>query len=166
MAVRPLAITLLALAACAPAPEAPPGLDQEAAALATAITEPALLSYHPDLDVRIDAMTQRSTGVLYRDTRPGTGDSVQAGVTVVVRYTGWLADGTEFDSNVDGAPYSFRVGAREVIEGWDDGLLGMRVGGIRQLVLPHQMGYGEIGSGPIPPYATLVFRVELLELRP
>lgn len=165
MSAKSFAVTLLILAACAPAPEAPPGLDQQTAAQVAAVTDPVLLTYHPDLDVQIDAMTVRSTGVLYRDIKAGTGDSVVAGKTAAVRYTGWLPDGTSFDSNADGPTFSFRVGTREVIDGWDDGLLGMRVGGVRQLVLPYQMGYGEIGSGPIPPYATLIFRVELFELR-
>ena len=156
---------LLIVGACTPTPEAAPVLDQQTAALAQAVTEPTLLSYHPDLDIRITEMIHRSTGVLYRDAKLGTGDSLKVGTTAVVRYTGWLPDGTAFDSNRDSDPFSFRIGAGEVIEGWDDGLLGMRVGGTRQLVIPYQMGYGEVGSGNIPPYATLVFLVELLEAR-
>lgn len=162
-----IALVTAALAGCVPSPDAAPGLDQETTALAQAVADPAMLTYHPDLQVKLDEMIHRATGVLYRDLRVGTGDSLTTGRVAVVRYGGWLPDGTLFDTNRqdDLPPFSFRVGAGEVIEGWDDGLLGMQAGGIRKLIIPYQMGYGEMGSGPIPPYATLVFDVELLEIR-
>ncbi len=97
------------------------------------------------------------------DVVKGKGPEAARGKTVEVHYTGWLADGTKFDSSVGGAPFSFRLGAGEVIEGWDRGVAGMRVGGKRKLSLPPELGYGAGGAPPrIPPNATLVFEVELL----
>ncbi|MDZ4694413.1 MAG: FKBP-type peptidyl-prolyl cis-trans isomerase [Deltaproteobacteria bacterium] len=96
----------------------------------------------------------------------GTGDEVKSGQTVNVHYTGWLTDGTKFDSSVDrGKPFSFRLGAGMVIKGWDQGVAGMKVGGKRKLTIPPELGYGERGAGGvIPPGATLVFDVELLSM--
>jgi len=93
----------------------------------------------------------------------GGGPEAVRGKTVEVHYTGWLTDGTQFDSSVGGSPFSFRLGAGEVIEGWDRGVAGMRVGGKRKLTLPPELGYGSAGAPPqIPGNATLVFEVELL----
>jgi peptidylprolyl isomerase/FKBP-type peptidyl-prolyl cis-trans isomerase FkpA len=93
----------------------------------------------------------------------GTGPEATAGRTVEVHYTGWLTDGTRFDSSVGGDPFSFELGAGEVIEGWDRGVAGMKVGGKRRLTLPPELAYGARGAPPvIPPGATLVFEVELL----
>lgn len=106
------------------------------------------------------------------DTVPGNGQEAPAGATVVVNYTGWLyAPGTEslrgqqFDSSVGRSPFSFQLGAGQVIRGWDEGVQGMKVGGKRTLILPPEMGYGAGGAGPIPPNASLIFDVELLEVR-
>jgi peptidylprolyl isomerase len=107
-----------------------------------------------------------STGVMYKDLKVGKGDEALLGTTVVVHYNGYLTDGTKFDSSRDnGEPFSFTLGKGEVVEGFDDGVFGMKVGGKRQLVIPPEMGYGEAGSGIIPANATLVFVVELLEVR-
>ncbi len=96
----------------------------------------------------------------------GTGPEATRGRTVVVHYTGRLTDGTQFDSSVGGTPFSFRLGAGEVIEGWDRGFAGMKVGGRRRLTLPPELAYGARGAPPdIPPNATLVFEVELLGVR-
>jgi len=93
----------------------------------------------------------------------GQGPEAVRGKTVEVHYTGWLSDGTKFDSSVGGEPFSFRLGAGEVIEGWDRGVAGMKVGGRRKLTLPPELGYGARGAPPaIPGNATLVFEVELL----
>ena len=107
------------------------------------------------------------------DTKQGTGVEATAGKTVIVHYTGWLYDpaapdghGAKFDSSVDRKePFSFPLGAGKVIKGWDEGVAGMKVGGKRTLVIPPQMGYGARGAGGvIPPNATLVFDVELLDV--
>ncbi|MFA9438124.1 FKBP-type peptidyl-prolyl cis-trans isomerase [Uliginosibacterium sp. sgz301328] len=96
----------------------------------------------------------------------GTGAEAKPGRTVVVHYTGWLLDGTKFDSSKDrGEPFSFDLGRRQVISGWDKGVAGMKVGGTRKLTIPPHMGYGARGAGgAIPPNATLVFEVELLDV--
>lgn len=108
------------------------------------------------------------------DTKQGDGAEAVAGKIVVVHYTGWLYDpsapdghGAKFDSSVDRkTPFEFPLGAHRVIKGWDDGVAGMKVGGKRTLVIPPQMGYGERGAGGvIPPNATLLFDVELLEVK-
>jgi peptidylprolyl isomerase/FKBP-type peptidyl-prolyl cis-trans isomerase FkpA len=93
----------------------------------------------------------------------GKGTEAVRGKTVNVHYTGWLTDGTKFDSSVGGDPFSFTLGAGEVIEGWDRGVAGMKVGGKRKLTLPPELAYGAAGAPPeIPANATLVFEVELL----
>ncbi|WP_323072068.1 FKBP-type peptidyl-prolyl cis-trans isomerase [Mycetohabitans endofungorum] len=106
------------------------------------------------------------SGLQYDDLTEGTGALVQAGQTVSVHYTGWLTDGQKFDSSKDrNQPFSFALGAGMVIRGWDEGVQGMRVGGVRRLTIPPQLGYGARGAGGvIPPNATLVFEVELLSV--
>ena len=109
-----------------------------------------------------------------QDGRAGTGAEAMAGRTVTVHYTGWLYDesrpdrrGTKFDSSRDrNEPFSFTLGAGQVIQGWDEGVAGMKVGGQRTLTIPPQMGYGARGAGGvIPPNATLLFEVELLDVK-
>lgn len=98
----------------------------------------------------------------------GTGEEAVAGKTVTVHYTGTLTDGTKFDSSVDrGTPFSFILGAGQVIPGWDLGVAGMKVGEKRKLTIPSDLAYGDAGTpgGPIPPKATLIFEVELLEVK-
>ncbi|MGD2116466.1 MAG: FKBP-type peptidyl-prolyl cis-trans isomerase [Acidobacteriota bacterium] len=101
------------------------------------------------------------------DIEQGDGTEAASGHQVDVHYTGWLEDGTKFDSSVDrGQPFSFRLGGGQVIPGWDRGVAGMKVGGKRKLVIPPDLGYGTRGAGGvIPPNATLVFEVELLGVR-
>jgi FKBP-type peptidyl-prolyl cis-trans isomerase FkpA len=108
-----------------------------------------------------------ASGLIYEDTTPGTGATAASGQTVTVHYTGWLTNGTKFDSSKDrNQPFSFRLGAGEVIQGWDEGVAGMKVGGTRKLTIPPQLGYGARGAGGvIPPNATLVFEVELLGVK-
>ncbi len=103
-------------------------------------------------------------GLKYYDIKEGTGPVAKSGNTVKVHYTGWLTNGKKFDSSVDrGQPFEFKLGAGQVIKGWDDGVAGMKVGGKRQLLIPPQLGYGSRGAGGvIPPNATLIFDVELL----
>jgi peptidylprolyl isomerase len=96
----------------------------------------------------------------------GTGPSPQSGQNVTVHYTGTLENGTKFDSSLDrGRPFTFRIGVGQVIKGWDQGVLTMKVGGKRKLTVPPHLGYGPRGIGPIPPNSTLIFEVELLEVR-
>ncbi|MGH2450734.1 MAG: FKBP-type peptidyl-prolyl cis-trans isomerase [Candidatus Limnocylindria bacterium] len=94
---------------------------------------------------------------------PGGGPAARSGDTVLVHYTGWLTDGTKFDSSRDrGTPFRFTLGAKRVIAGWDQGVIGMQVGETRKLTIPPELGYGARGAGSlIPPNATLVFEVEL-----
>lgn len=111
-------------------------------------------------------VTTRS-GLKYTDTVVGNGPSPRTGQTAVVHYTGTLTDGTKFDSSLDrGQPYSFAVGTGAVIQGWHEGVATMKVGGKRRLFIPPVLGYGPQGRPPtIPPNATLVFDIELLEVK-
>jgi FKBP-type peptidyl-prolyl cis-trans isomerase FkpA len=110
------------------------------------------------------AATTTATGLVIEDLTVGDGDLAAAGRHVTVHYTGWLTDGTKFDSSKDrNDPFDFPLGGRRVIAGWDEGVQGMRVGGVRKLTIPPALGYGARGAGGvIPPNATLVFEVELL----
>ena len=101
------------------------------------------------------------------DLQVGEGIEVANGDQVTVHYTGWLIDGTKFDSSLDrGKPFTFELGARQVIQGWDRGVRGMQVGGIRKLTIPPELAYGDraVGGGLIPANSTLVFEVKLLEI--
>ena len=106
------------------------------------------------------------SGLKYDDLETGTGTEAVAGTHVTVHYTGWLEDGSKFDSSLDrNQPFQFALGRGQVIRGWDEGVQGMKVGGKRKLTIPPQLGYGEAGAGGvIPPNATLIFEVELLEV--
>lgn len=110
--------------------------------------------------------TAAAFGLQYWDIVVGTGATAVPGSTVKVHYTGWLTTGEKFDSSRDrGEPFSFPLGARQVIKGWDEGVAGMKVGGKRQLRIPPELGYGDSGAGGvIPPNATLIFDVELLDV--
>ncbi|MCW8919423.1 MAG: FKBP-type peptidyl-prolyl cis-trans isomerase [Gammaproteobacteria bacterium] len=110
--------------------------------------------------------TTTPSGLKYDDTIEGHGAEATAGQTVSVHYTGWLEDGSKFDSSKDrNDPFRFRLGAGQVIRGWDEGVQGMKVGGTRKLTIPSDLGYGARGAGGvIPPHATLIFEVELLEI--
>ena len=116
----------------------------------------------------MDSTTTTPSGLQFKDLSVGQGEAAREGATAVVHYTGWLMDGTKFDSSVDrGTPFEFVIGARRVIKGWDEGVATMNVGGKRELIIPPDLGYGDQGAGGglIPPGATLRFEVELLELR-
>ena len=115
--------------------------------------------------------TSPSVAFSQTDLRLGTGATAAAGNMLTVNYTGWLYDpsktdfkGIQFDSTA-GGPFTFTLGAGSVIAGWDQGLVGMRVGGVRQLIVPPSLAYGNVRNGAIPPNATLVFEVELLSIQ-
>ncbi len=112
-------------------------------------------------------MITTPSGLQYEDITEGNGPAAKAGDSVEVHYTGWLKDGTKFDSSLDrGQPFGFQLGARRVIQGWDEGVAGMKVGGKRKLVIPSGLAYGARGAaGVIPPNAELTFEVELLRVR-
>ena len=115
-------------------------------------------------------MQTTASGLQYEDTLAGTGDLAESGQHVTVHYTGWLYNngvkGAKFDSSKDRAdPFKFYLGQGHVIRGWDEGVVGMRIGGTRVLVIPPELGYGAQGAGGvIPPNATLMFEVELLDI--
>lgn len=111
------------------------------------------------------AEVNSETGLMTEDIVVGEGDTATAGKTVVVNYTGAFEDGTVFDSSVGRTPFEFELGAGQVIEGWDKGIVGMKEGGRRVLVIPASLGYGPDGYGPIPGGATLIFEVELLQVK-
>ena len=111
------------------------------------------------------AGTAQAAGLKVEDIKIGTGQEAATGMTVEVHYTGWLTNGDKFDSSLDrGRPFSFGLGLRQVIKGWDQGVAGMKVGGKRRLTIPPELGYGNRKAGPIPANSTLVFEVELLKV--
>ncbi|MBU0510606.1 MAG: FKBP-type peptidyl-prolyl cis-trans isomerase [Chloroflexi bacterium] len=117
-------------------------------------------------EVDVDDYIVTESGLKYYDIEAGDGAMPTTGQIVVVHYTGWLEDGTQFDSSLDrGQPFTFPLGTGSVIPGWDEGLATMKVGGKRQLVIPAELGYGDAGAGIIPPGATLIFEVELLDIQ-
>src|SRR5437773_10477879 len=111
-------------------------------------------------------MATPQSGLRVEDLQPGNGVAAKAGDTVEVHYTGWRTDGKKFDSSHDRKqPFSFKLGAGRVIQGWDQGVAGMKVGGKRKLLIPPELGYGARGAGgAIPPNAELIFEVELLKI--
>ena len=141
---------------------------------ACAVLALAIAAAVPQLG-RVDAATNQviemPNGLKYTDTKTGDGSTATPGNKVSVHYTGWLynngAKGTKFDSSVDrGTPFEFPVGKGRVIKGWDEGVISMKVGGKRKLIIPAHLGYGDRGAGGvIPGGATLIFEVELLGVK-
>lgn len=161
-----LLLVSLILAACGPATHSGdaqpnlPGVEsegEEAAAGAAGDTAPSGSSG--------GGSTVTASGLEYVELEAGTGPMPQPGDMVSVHYTGTLEDGTEFDSSIGREPFSFTLGQGQVIPGWDEGIALMNEGGKARLIIPSELGYGPSGSGPIPPDATLIFEVELLEVR-
>ena len=135
-------------------------------ACVTPALDPTELTFAPDLGVDLGRMTLTREGLYWKDVTLGAGASVEKGDRVIIHYTGWLPDGGIFDSSVEaGGPIGFEVGMGRVIEGWELGLVGMREGGIRRLVIPPGLAYGSRGiPGAIPRNATLVFEVRLMRI--
>ena len=134
------------------------------AVLAVAIAAPAFAAKDEKKSATKTVTT--ASGLKYTDTVVGKGASPTAGKQVKVHYTGTLEDGKKFDSSVDRKePFSFTIGVGQVIQGWDEGVMSMKVGGKRKLIIPAKLGYGTSGAGGvIPPNATLLFDVELLDV--
>jgi peptidylprolyl isomerase len=143
----PLSALLLLLAACGRA------------------GDPAEVPFASALNVDLGAMTRSESGLYTQDLVVGTGAEAANGNIVSVHYTGWLSTGEQIDTSRDDRPIAFTLGAGQVIDGWDEGLLGMRVGGQRRLVIPSWLAYGDGWVGQIPPNSVLVFDVELMAVR-
>ena len=147
---------------------------QSTAPTSTAPSSTASASSTAGSDSSLGAMstapssTSNSAGLQIKDIKVGIGAAAKAGDTITVDYTGWLTDGTKFDSSIDrNQPFKFVLGNGEVIEGWDKGVAGMKVGGTRQLIIPPALAYGEQGvTGAIPVNATLKFEIKLLAIQP
>ena len=123
-------------------------------------------TFASSLGVNLSASTKTASGLYYRDITVGTGATLASGRTVGMRYSGAFVNGTVFDANpAPKAVFTFVLGSGQVIKGWDEGLVGMKVGGTRQLIIPPSLGYGDEGNQGIPPAATLVFEVELLGVK-
>lgn len=137
-----------------------------AAAGTSSVLAPESITFVPSLQVDVAAMQRTNDGVLYRDLVVGSGPSVRRGTRVSVHYAGFLPDGTQVDAVAPpAAPVEFELGAGGVIRGWQSGVLGMRAGGQRQLVVPPSLAYGGRQVGRIPPNATLVFVIKLVSAR-
>ena len=119
-------------------------------------------SFASSLHIDLATMTKTADGLYYKDITAGTGATIANNQLIGARYTGWLADGTQFDSNVTAqSAFPFHLGRGEVIQGWDLGLVGMKVGGTRLLIIPPSLGYGPSRNGPIPANSILVFEVKV-----
>ncbi len=154
--MRPaLAALALMLAGCAgagaPAAPAPPA-------------DPADIVFAPELAVDLSEFELTDSGLYVQEVEVGQGPVARRNSRVWIRYVGWLADGTVFDTNVGGEPYHLRLGGNEVIQGWNEGIVGMWRGGQRRLVVRPSLAYGSRARGRVPPGATLVFHLELVDV--
>lgn len=129
---------------------------------AAACADAAGPDFDSSLGVDLSSMTKTASGLYVLDVTLGTGAVATSGSSATVRYSGWLESGAQFDSG----NYTFRLGRREAIDGFDEGVTGMRVGGKRRIVVPPELGYGIRGVGQIPPNAHLLFDLELLSISP
>lgn len=171
-ALAATACVALVAAGCAHTNSSPPSSHTTTTTTTTTHSTPAPAPAQPagaipPVSAGAQAPVTTASGLTYQDFVVGTGPSPSTGKTVTVHYTGWLTNGTKFDSSRDrGTPFQFPLGRGGVIAGWDEGVAGMRVGGQRRLTIPPKIGYGASGAGGvIPPNATLIFEVELLAIR-
>jgi FKBP-type peptidyl-prolyl cis-trans isomerase len=159
------AMTLLVTAGCGRRPA--PGADGGATgATGSSVPEISRATFAPSLSVDLPAMRQTPRGVYVRDLTAGTGAEAVSGGQVAIHYVGKLADGKQFDANgPNDSPFVFRINAGEVVPGFDEGVLGMKVGGQRQVIIPPALGYGARDNGPIPANSILVFTIELVRVQ-
>ena len=150
-------VTLIALTLVACGPKEPVVISNTPASIAEA-------TFADSLDINLAKFDTNAAGLYWRDLKVGDGPVVRAGQVVTVNYDGRFPDGRQFDASAPGDPIQFAIGVRRVIDGWDQGVVGMKVGGKRQLIVPPALGYGAMGAGGgvIPPNATLVFTVEVV----
>jgi len=127
--------------------------------------DPATVRFAPELAVDLADYRQTPSGLYVQDLEEGDGATARRTSLVYVHYAGWLPDGTLVDTSVGGDPFQFRLGETEVIRAWNEGVVGMRIGGRRRLVVRPGLGYGSLGSTRVPPDATLVFEMELVDVR-
>jgi FKBP-type peptidyl-prolyl cis-trans isomerase FkpA len=160
-----IAALVVGLAACGG--DEPAAETSVAESAEPADTEPSLPEFADALNVSLADMQRSPSGLYIEDLDEGTGLAAKEGHVVTVHYKGWLPTGELFDSNVEGEePFSFQLGRRDVIAGWEEGVRGMRIDGKRLLVIPPDLAYGQRGyPGAIPPNAYLVFEVELLDIK-
>lgn len=125
--------------------------------------DPTTLTYAAELEVDFSRMTRTSSGLWYEDIAPGIGRTPNRGRQVWIHYIGYLPDGTVVDSSLGGEPFSFEMGSSQVIRGWNEAIMGMRVGGRRRVVIRPGLAYGVRGRGAVPPQATLVFEIQLVD---
>ena len=131
----------------------------------TAVPEIVSTTFAPALNVDLSTMTKTASGLYYRDSIVGTGTTASSRDSVRVNYIGWLTTGVQFDNSFSrGSPIAFSLGRSAVIAGWDEGIVNMRAGGWRKLVIPPQLAYGDQGVGSIPPNSILVFNVQLVSV--
>lgn len=145
-------LTIVALASCTP--EAPTGPAQDI----------ATVTFASSLGVNLATMTKTTSGAYYQDSPAGSGVSAATGNHLTVNYTGYLTSGSTFDTSVGKTPFGFTLGQGQVITGWDEGLVGLKVGGTRKLVIPAVLGYGGASVGSIPANSILVFNVTLISI--
>jgi peptidylprolyl isomerase len=157
-------IVMLLLSGCSSSPA------EDLATPAPVLTtsgQPEELTYAPSLGVDLTRMTRTASGLYYQDLLAGNGAVAAGGQYVRVNYIGWLADGREFDRSRDGRPLTVQLGQGRLIQGWEEGLIGMRAGGRRLLVIPPELAYGNQSPAPsVPANATLIFDVQLVQVRP
>ncbi len=127
--------------------------------------DPELVTFAPELGVDLAAMQRTPSGLYLQDLKEGDGFAAQRTSLVTLHYVGYLPDGTIFDTSSGGDPFQFRLGGNEVIRGWNQGIPGMKRGGIRRLVVRPALGYRSQGRGRIPPNSTLIFDIQLLDVR-
>jgi len=164
--VFPSVALLLVVAACGDAPdEVPPPMEEPEPA--AELVDPRMETYATELRINIDEMETTASGVYFRIDEPGDGEEAESGRTVAIHYTGYLPDGSAFDSSREQEqPFTIQLGAGQVIPGFEHGIEGMQVGERRTVIIPPHLAYGAqgAGAGVIPPNAVLIFDLELMDV--